>query len=190
MNYSAAFHELETARLLLRRQRLDDAEPYHRELSRNPEVAKHMRWKATDDISRTRANVKAWVAQYEDPHFFRWILEKKEDCALIGVIQLVRLQPEHDTCSFAYMLGEDHWRRGYMTEALVRVFSFAFEELSLSSLTADHFTENPASGRVMQKAGMTFTGYAEDHSDPEQGLRLLACYRITREEFLRSRFLV
>ncbi|NCB03972.1 MAG: N-acetyltransferase [Clostridia bacterium] len=190
MNYSAVFHELETARLLLRRQRLDDAESYHRELSRNPEVAKHMRWKATDDISRTRANVKAWVAQYEDPHFFRWILEKKEDCALIGVIQLVRLQPEQDTCSFAYMLGEDHWRRGYMTEALVRVFSFAFEELSLSSLTADHFTENPASGRVMQKAGMTFTGYAEDHSDPEQGLRLLACYRITREEFLCSRLLV
>ena len=47
-----------------------------------------------------------------------------------------------------------------MTEALTRVIDFAFDELGLNRIEGDHFVENPASGRVMEKSGMKKEGYA------------------------------
>ena len=47
-----------------------------------------------------------------------------------------------------------------LTEVLRRVIDFAFDGLGLNRVEADHFAENPASGRVMEKAGMTKEGYA------------------------------
>ena len=60
----------------------------------------------------------------------------------------------------AYYLAERAWGKGYMTEVLRRVIDFAFDGLGLNRVEADHFAENPASGRVMEKAGMTKEGYA------------------------------
>ena len=62
------------------------------------------------------------------------------------------------TFLFAYMLGCDYWNRGYGTEALKAVIRFAFEELEMKRIVADHMVENPASGAVMRKAGMVHTG--------------------------------
>jgi ribosomal-protein-alanine N-acetyltransferase len=60
----------------------------------------------------------------------------------------------------AYYLAEKAWGKGYMTEILKRVIDFCFDELGLNRVEADHFARNPASGRVMEKAGMTKEGLA------------------------------
>jgi [ribosomal protein S5]-alanine N-acetyltransferase len=45
-----------------------------------------------------------------------------------------------------------------MTEALGRLLSFCFNELSLNRIESRHTICNPASGKVMQKCGMKFEG--------------------------------
>ena len=57
-----------------------------------------------------------------------------------------------------YWIGVPHWGRGYATEALKRVIRYAFEDLAVERITTYHFAHNPASGRVMQKAGLKFKG--------------------------------
>lgn len=180
-----AFKELETDRLLLRKQRIEDLPSYHEELASSKQVAAYMLWNASDDMAVTAENLSKCLDSYQEKGYYRWIIEKKESHQLIGVIQLVRLDEKEDSCEFAYMLGEKHWNQGFMTEALQRVFAFAFEELNLSVIRADHFCENPASGKVMQKAGMKWIGQAKDVHQNDKGLNEVVLYQITKEDFLQ-----
>lgn len=45
-----------------------------------------------------------------------------------------------------------------MTEALREVIRFGFDRMLLHRIEAQHEVENPASGRVMEKAGMRREG--------------------------------
>ncbi len=57
-----------------------------------------------------------------------------------------------------YWVGAPFRGRGVATEAARAVAHFAFERLGADVLQAGHFTDNPASGRVLEKAGFRYTG--------------------------------
>jgi RimJ/RimL family protein N-acetyltransferase len=59
---------------------------------------------------------------------------------------------------FGYWIGRPFWGRGLATEAACAV---AEEARALGSLRAGHFVDNPASGRVLEKAGFRYTGAVE-----------------------------
>lgn len=51
-------------------------------------------------------------------------------------------------------MGASYWGKGYCTEAVQAIIRYGFEVLDLHKIVARHIVSNPASGRVMQKAGM------------------------------------
>ena len=57
-----------------------------------------------------------------------------------------------------YWAGSAHWNRGYCSEAVGAIIGCAFERLGITKILAEHLRGNPASGRVMQKAGMRYVG--------------------------------
>ena len=57
-----------------------------------------------------------------------------------------------------YWLGQSHWGRGIVTEAVVAMSNFAFENFAICRLYACVFEWNPASSRVLEKAGYVFEG--------------------------------
>ena len=62
------------------------------------------------------------------------------------------------SAEIGYWLGEEYWGRGIVTEA-VKVFTeWAFANFDLSRIYAGVFEWNPASARVMEKAGFEFEG--------------------------------
>lgn len=81
------------------------------------------------------------------------------------------------------MLGTDFWNRGYGTEAVKAVFDFAFRELGIESITADHMAQNPASGAVMRKAGMRQCGVTPGKYEKNGIKHDAVCYEITKEEW-------
>ena len=150
------FRELETKRLVLRKLRRSDTQDYYDRLGSSEAVTRYMLFSPHRDISESAASVEKTLRRYEAGNGYRWCIARKEDDRLIGVIDLLRLDPEAETCSFAYMLGEAFWGKGYGTEALKAVLSFAFQDLKVRSVIADHMAENAASGAVMRKAGMEY----------------------------------
>lgn len=72
----------------------------------------------------------------------------------------IGVHPGHDvyrhTATVGYWLGEQFWGRGVMTEALIAVADFSFDNFPLRPLAAEVFANNPASARVLEKAGFTF----------------------------------
>lgn len=55
-----------------------------------------------------------------------------------------------------YWLAPEFWGQGLMSEAVVVLLEFAFEELGVDRVVAEHTPQNPASGRVMAKSGLLF----------------------------------
>jgi [ribosomal protein S5]-alanine N-acetyltransferase len=81
---------------------------------------------------------------------------------LVGAIGLT-IDRRFDRAELGYWIGPGFWNRGYCTEAARAVVAHGFAALGLHRIHATHLTRNPASGRVMQKVGMTHEGRARDH---------------------------
>ena len=57
-----------------------------------------------------------------------------------------------------YWIGKPFWNQGYCTEALREMIDYCFNSKGFLTLWADHFVDNPASGKVMEKCGFRDTG--------------------------------
>ncbi|BCX46475.1 GNAT family N-acetyltransferase [Haloferula helveola] len=146
-----------TERLLLRPMQVTDAEPITCLLQerRVVETLAVVPW------PYQRHHADEWLVRIlgaqEDGRFHTFAITLRDGGEFVGVIGI---HPEANGfwAEVGYWLGIDHWGRGYMTEALQEMIRYGFEELGLRRVESHHFAHNPASGRVMQKAGMNYEG--------------------------------
>jgi RimJ/RimL family protein N-acetyltransferase len=81
-----------------------------------------------------------------------------EGLAVGGIGVVLKDDVYHRSAEVGYWLGESYWRRGIVSEALQAVSDYAFKTFDLARLYAGVFAWNPASARVLEKAGFTFEG--------------------------------
>jgi RimJ/RimL family protein N-acetyltransferase len=62
------------------------------------------------------------------------------------------------TAEIGIWLGEAYWGRGIATEAVRALTEYAFTHFDVCRIFAGAFEWNPASARVLEKAGYTFEG--------------------------------
>ena len=142
-------HLLETKRLTLRPLRGSDAGAVIA-LAGDADVAR-MTARIPHPYSLDQA--RAWIAQI--PESGEVVFAVVHEGALIGCAGYM---PEDDGCAeFGYWIGKPHWNNGFATEAARAVARHAFVTGKIQTLMAGHFTDNPASARVLQKLGFTRT---------------------------------
>lgn len=146
---------LETDRLLLRPFTEADTDVMFENWASNPHVTRCLVWAAHKDPEETRKVLQSWVKEYRKKDFYEWAIVPKDLGYPIGSIGLVDCSDSRHCCEAGYCLGEPWWNHGYATEALRVVLDFALNVIGYHSVMAKHAIENPASGRVMQKAGMS-----------------------------------
>lgn len=79
-----------------------------------------------------------------------------EASGTIGVMPNVDV--DRVSAELGYWLGEAHWGRGIMTEAVRAVTAYAVESFALTRIYATPFADNLASCRVLEKAGYVLEG--------------------------------
>ena len=152
----AIFEQLETENLILRKFKEEDVEYFFKRVGGSKNVTKYMLWQPHKSLKESRESIEKVISQYESGKCYAWGIALRSDDSIIGRIDLLRFNETESCCSFAYMLGEDFWGKGYGTEALKAVLKYAFEKMDMKKVIADHMSENVASGRVMKKAGMHY----------------------------------
>jgi len=178
--------QLHTSRLVLRKLTMEDVSAYYERIGSSEAVTKYMLFSAHKDISESVASIRKALHRYEEGRCYRWGIALKSDDSLIGVIELLRFDEAAESCSFAYMLGEAFWGQGYGTEALMAAFGFAFDQMQVQEIRADHMSENPASGAVMRKAGMIRQGTVPAKYEKNGIFCDAEEYRITRSKWSNS----
>lgn len=81
---------------------------------------------------------------------------------LVGCIG-IDVDRTHNHGEIGYWIGPSFWGHGYGTAALRLFLRYCFSCLDLHRVHAHHLVRNPASGRVLQKAGMRHEGILREH---------------------------
>lgn len=148
---------IETKRLILRRFVEDDAQAMFENWASRLDNLTYVTWDPHPNVDFTKNSIRTWVASYDNPNYYKWAICLKENPNhVIGDISLVSMDEENSSCEIGYILGLNYWGRGIMTEALKAVLSFCIDEIGFDQVDACYASLNPASGHVMEKAGMTF----------------------------------
>lgn len=178
---------LETPRLLLRRFCEDDAQAVFDNWASDGEVTKYLRWNSHTDVGETAERVRLWVADYTAKvDYYYWAIVPRGEKCPVGGISIGSINRHDETAETGYCLGRAFWGRGYMTEALRAVLRFAFEQAGLNRVEAAHSVRNPASGRVMQKAGMRHEGTLRQGYRSTLGFEDCELYAIVKNDFLQG----
>ena len=173
---------LDTSRLMLRPFRLSDA-PAVQELAGERDIAD-----TTLNIPHPYEDGMAedWIKWHEqdyvDDNAVTFAVVPKDGDQLVGAVGL-RIDRGLNKGELGYWIGKPFWNAGYATEATIAIVSFGFEELRLNRIQARHMARNPASGRVMQKAGMAVEGTARQDTIKWGRYEDLVSYAILREDW-------
>lgn len=149
--------DMETERILLRRWQDNDAEALYKYAS-DPDVGPRAGWSAHKNVDESRTVIKDI---FTNDH--TWAIVLKETNEPIGCMGYFPFGEsnipigEHD-CEAGYWVAKPYWNQGICTEALRKMIDYCFNEKHFDIIWADHFTGNPASGRVMEKCGFKETG--------------------------------
>jgi ribosomal-protein-alanine N-acetyltransferase len=130
-----------------------------------------------------------WIAPqgsgFEEDKEATFAVTLREGESLIGVMGL-KIERQHERAMLSYWIGKAHWGRGYCTEAGRTILGYGFTKLGLNRIHANHISRNPASGRVMQKLGMTHEGRGRQHAKHWGVFENLEFYAILRNEWAES----
>jgi RimJ/RimL family protein N-acetyltransferase len=106
----------------------------------------------------TRADAESWIetSSAADP-VTNFAIDV--DGAAVGAIG-VALKDDvfRRSAEIGYWLGEEYWGRGIVSEAVRAMTDYAFANWDLCRIYAGVFEWNPASMRVLEKAGYKFEG--------------------------------
>lgn len=146
---------LQGTRCSIRRWRLGDAAALVRHAN-NLDVARQLRDRFPHPYTRQDAQrFLAFAVGADEPTNFA--IEVDREAA--GAIGYVRgSDVERFSAEIGYWLGETHWRKGIVTEALLLVTEHIFVNSNLLRLFALPFADNVASMRVLEKAGYLCEG--------------------------------
>lgn len=175
---------LETDRLILRRINENDYKQAYENWCSHEIVTKYVIWNKHKDELETKELFDRWIKEYEDDTTYKWIIELKENHEVIGTIDGSKKFLQFSTISIGYCMSDKYWNRGIMTEALSRVIKYLFVECQAETIWAEYAENNPASGRVMEKAGMKYEGKQRKRIIDKDGIRNnLITYSILRDEY-------
>jgi RimJ/RimL family protein N-acetyltransferase len=145
----------DTPRLLLRIPRRDDAPAIFAAYAQDAEVTRYLTWRPHKSIEETYAIRDLMAKLWQDGEAFSYAITLTGDDTLIGMIAI---HPDGFKASIGYVLARPHWGKGYMTEAVRVVVDWLIRQPDIYRVFATCDVDNPASVRVMEKAGMKYEG--------------------------------
>jgi RimJ/RimL family protein N-acetyltransferase len=179
-----------TARLLLRKWRHPDREPFAA-LNADPRVMQFM----PCCLSRKESDalVDAIQAHLGEHGFGLFATELRANGTFIGFIGVsvpqfkAKFTP---SVEIGWRLSAAHWNQGLATEGAQAVLRYAFETLQLDELVSFTVPANISSRRVMEKIGLIHSPSDDfDHPNLPEGhpLRRHVLYRLTQSAWIAAR---
>ena len=154
---------IETERLILRKLEISDLEQVYNNWCSDPKVSKYVTWDMHKNIEQTKEYINFKLDLYKKDYRFDWVVVIKETNEVIGEIDAVKQSLNYNLVELGYCYGSKYWNNGYATEALSAVIKYLKEVALVEKVTACHISTNPASGRVMQKAGMKYDATLKEY---------------------------
>jgi RimJ/RimL family protein N-acetyltransferase len=176
------FDEVQTDRLLMRRWRESDRDPFAA-LNGDPETLKF--FPATLDRAASDALVDRIEERFERQGFGLWALEVTATAQFIGFAGLNPMPddvPGAGGMEIGWRLAMHAWHLGYATEAARAALAVAFDGASLPEIWSMTAVLNEPSQAVMRRIGLTEVARWDHPRVPAGPLRPHVTYHLARAE--------
>ena len=170
-----------TERLLLRRSRADDSEAISAYRS-DPDVHRYQGWDRTDpDGVREEIEEMSARAPGDPEGWVQFSVEERATGTLVGDVGISPAEGEPGVIKLGYTMSPPAQGRGYATEAISALVTYAFETLEADVVRAYASEANVPSIRVAEKAGLRLIERVERSYEGEIwfGVR----YELRRQDF-------
>ncbi|HEY1555146.1 MAG TPA: GNAT family protein [Kofleriaceae bacterium] len=174
---------IETARLVLRELRIEDAAEVARRAGER-QVARYLIAVPTPyPVPLAARWIAARIAWWQQGRGVTLAIARRgEPDRLIGSASLRRYVRDR-RAELGYWLGAEEWGKGYATEAGAAMLELGFRELRLERIYAHVLAGNAASCRVLDKLGMIAEGIRRNHVRKGRRLHDVHLYGLLRTEW-------
>lgn len=149
-------------------------------------MARYVLWESHRSVSETASFVRDLRVRIRAGYPSSWVVSLRETGLVIGTIGFVWYSTDNNAAELGYSFSREYWNQGYATQALHAVIDCLFSSLPLNRLEAQHDVRNPASGRVMQKCGLTQEGVLRGRIMNKGEYIDTALYSILRSDWEKS----
>jgi ribosomal-protein-alanine N-acetyltransferase len=176
---------IETERLILRRWKPSDSEPYAN-LNSDPQVMEFLLKPLTREESD--AMIARMESHFAEHGFGLWAVEVKSTGEFIGSTGLMRPSfeaPFTPCVEVGWRLARSSWGKGFATEAALGAVTFGFEKAGLKEILSFTVPANRRSIAVMERIGMRRDPIKDfEHPRVPEGhaLRKHVLYRLNRDD--------
>lgn len=155
-------HPISTARLLLRPPRPSDLDTVIRLFSR-PELVAHRPDPTPDTPAASKARLDKDMRHWQEHGYGRWAIEAEGNTIGFGG---PTYSEAFDAINLSYHLSPEAWGKGYASELVTAAIALALGKLEAEQIIGLARVANPASCRVLEKAGLRFQREVELHGAP------------------------
>lgn len=183
--FRAAFRALptiDTPRLRLRPPSMADAADLYA-YARDEAVSRFVLWERHRTLRDSKAALRGMIAANRQGRPGTFALELRAEARMVGTLGFQWLDPENLSSELGYSIARRLWGQGLAAEALLAAVRYAFETLGLQRLEARHDVLNPASGRVLEKAGFTCEGIQLSSVSLKGRRADMRCWALLREDW-------
>lgn len=156
------------------------------EYASDPELTKYVIFAPHQSLAESAAVIARLIAENASGHSVMWGLTEGDSDRLIGTCGFGHIAYRHRRAELGYALHRRFWNQGLMTEAVRAVIRFGFTALELNRIEARCFVNNPASARVLEKAGMVFEGVLREHVQAKGRFVDLKMYSILYRDWVAA----
>ncbi len=156
------------------------------EYASDPKLTKYVIFATHQSLAESAAVIGRLIAETASGQAMMWGLTERQNDRLIGTCGFGHFAHQHRRAELGYALNRQFWNQGLMTEAVRAVIRFGFTALGLNRIEARCFVENPASARVLEKAGMVFEGVLREHVQAKGRFVDLKMYSILYRDWVAA----
>lgn len=143
-------------KIRIRKQRLSDAEKL-KDLLNDNEVLKYLTGIPFPyTLAKSKKDIKQSQKEWKTGKSYHFTI--LADNEIVGNIILHNPNKDKGRYDLGFFIGRKFWGKGIVTEAIKQTIKFGFNKLNLYRIQGDNDSDNPASGKVMKKAGMKLEG--------------------------------
>lgn len=147
--------EIETDRLFLRNFKIEDANSMYHTYCTKEIVTRYLTWYPHKSFQQTVNYVNnILLPNIDNPSIVEFAITLRGKEGVIGAISTI--SPIGNQVEVGYVLDNEYWNQGYMSEALEGMIDFLFTNTQVQKVTACHQLKNIASGKVMINCGMQY----------------------------------
>lgn len=170
------FEKFETDDFKVRKIEISDAPSIYNNWTQELEVARYTTWVNHSCEKETQSYVEKCIAEWARSSY-TWTIVHKAESTVVGSFAARENQHKID---IGYLLAIDWWGKGIMTSIVKSFISEAFMNTQVERIGAVCDIENPASKRVMEKAGMQYEGILLSWmKHPNMGVNARDCHSLS-----------